>query len=131
MEDSSSLVKLTFKVGIQVCIISKNEFRQLIQVAFGSPSTTMESESSSQRRSLASEELPWSYLQIFRGLIGLDLGPNNFIDAESPKWSLVPRGEIVKQLLMQIGLVVNAISIVDSELSVTRVCPVRMIVSEN
>ena len=118
-------------LGIHVCIISRNEFRQLIQVAFGSPSTTMESESSSQRRSLANEKLPWLYLQIFRGLLGSDLGPNKSIDTNRPKWSLDPRGETVEQLLVQTGLVMSATSIVVSELLVTRVCPVEMTVSEN
>ena len=82
-------------LGIHVCIISRNEFCQLIQVAFGSPSTMMESKSSSQRRSdsLANEKLPWLYLQIFRGLTGLGLGPNKSRDANRPKWSLDPEEE--------------------------------------
>ena len=114
-------------LGIHVRIISRNEFRQLIQVAFGSPSTTMESELSSQRRSLANEKLPWLYLQIFREMIGLGLGPNKFINANRliQKWSLDPRGETVEQLLVQTGLVVSATSIVVRVRTVGHTRPVR------
>ena len=103
-------------LGMHVCIISRNEFCQLIQVAFGFHLTMMESESSSQRRSLGNA---WLYLQIFHGMLGLGLGPIKSMDANRPKWSLNPRGEMVEQLLVRTGLVVSATLIVVSELSVT------------
>ena len=91
----------------------------------------MESKSSLQRRSFVNWKLAWLYLQIFHGIFGLGFGPCIEMDTGRPKWSLDPRGGTVEQLLVRSGLLVSMISIVVTELSVTRVCPVGVTVSEN